>query len=124
MGYTYTSSMSITLPFNHMLVLQIEHSGMRRKKDINYSQENIKRFICQIIAVFHLSLVLSSLYGDSRLYLHMATADYQHNRILCVSWRSVHLKRMMEDIFLLKKLKKLKRNCEVLTNENESGAST
>ena len=38
-------------------------------------------------------------------------------------WRSVHLKRMMEDIFLLKKLKKLKRNCEVLNNENESRAS-
>ena len=48
---------------------RFNHSGMRRKKDMNYSQENIKRFICQIIVVLHLSWVLSSLYGDSRLYL-------------------------------------------------------
>ena len=39
-------------------------------------------------------------------------------------WLSAPLKRMMDVIFLLKKLKKLKPNCEVRNNENRSLAST
>ena len=99
--------------YNFAIAPEVEfnskHYGMRRKKDMNYSQGSMKRFICQITVVFHLSMSCYLLcMGIFVCICYVATADYRTIGFFAV-WCFVHLKKIMEDIFLLKKLKKLKQ---------------
>ena len=47
MGNTYIQFLNITLRLFHMLN-HLKHYGMQRNMGMNYSQVNMKKFICQI----------------------------------------------------------------------------
>lgn len=49
-------------------VNSLKHFGMRRNMVTNYSLVNMRKFICQITVVYHLSWAVSFLHGDSHSY--------------------------------------------------------
>ena len=92
---THTPVPEYNFAVKPQVAFRLKHSGMRRKKDMNYFQENIKRFICQII------VVLPFIYGCYLLCMgilvcicYMATADYQHNRYSLLVW---HIRSFEKD---------------------------
>ena len=91
---THTQYQSITLRVYHKWNL-LKHSGMRRKKVMNYSQENIEKIhMPNNSGVPFIMSAIFFVWGFSFVFSIWIPADYYHNRDLCMYGIIVHLKKI------------------------------
>ena len=100
--------------YNFAIIPQVDfrckHSGMLRKKDMNYSQVNIEEIHMPnnsgVPFIYELYLLCMGILICICIW---PLADYCNNRNLCLSWLTVHLKKIMDDHISVKEIEETEK---------------